>query len=188
MKKINICKLGVGNIDSVESYMKWLGYEVEYSENLENEHPLIIAGVASLWDNRFVNKTINAIRIRKEMNYQTLGICAGYQIFFSGSEESQHEYESIYPSRAKMISTIGKTNIGHHKLKMYGDSLSLGSAYFCHTYGIKASETKFDMYATIDLETNEFLALFIDGPLMGVQFHPEKSKKFNHEIIMRHLG
>jgi imidazoleglycerol phosphate synthase glutamine amidotransferase subunit HisH len=188
MKKIKICKMGVGNIDSIVSYMKWLGFDVEFSEDLMSEHPLIVAGVASLWQNSYIDKTIKALKIRKEKNYSTLGICAGHQIFFSGTEESQHKYKSIYAASAVKIMPHGKTNIGNHDLKIYGGSLDLGSGYFCHTYGVKASETNFDLYATIELEDIEVMALFVDGPLMGVQFHPEKSKMFNHQLVFNHLN
>jgi imidazoleglycerol phosphate synthase glutamine amidotransferase subunit HisH len=185
--KVNITTLGVGNKQSVHSYLNWLGFNSQSNNELLCDEPLIIAGVSSLMNNTYMESLIGVVNSRVKHNKITLGICAGYQIFFSGSEETNLKYKSIYPQIVKRIHLNGKSNIGYFKI--YEDSEISGSstAYFCHTYGVNADECNFNNKKYIKISDKKILAMFTDGALMGVQFHPEKSINFNHELINNHL-
>jgi glutamine amidotransferase len=188
MNKVNITSLGIGNIESVKSYLEWLGKKSMYldiNEHIPAESTLLVAGVAALSNINVINLLRSRIINHINLGGRVIGICAGYQLFFEKSEESGGELYggSILAGGVSRVFSDKKSNIGNYKIEN-SDGINFGHGYFCHTYGLPYVKDRFELAGYISLNGDKKItALFKEGNIMGIQFHPEKSKNFNHDLI-----
>jgi glutamine amidotransferase len=148
---------------------------------------IILPGVSSfdscihaLKKNGFYDYLKNAENLK---NKKILGICAGAQVLFEGSEEGNEEGLGLLKGVIKKIKAEGDIRIPHlgwnylqvhpsylkHRL---WDQVNLGKRfYFSHSYHFPNSDSAI---AFVDYGY-QFPVLISNGSVTAVQFHPEKS-------------
>lgn len=196
---IAIIDYGAGNIGSVVNALRFLGQEVtctnDYRSILEADH-VVLPGVGSFgyaMDSLGESGLIPAIREVIEKDTPFLGICLGYQMLFSGSEEDGGcEGLGIFPGSVRRFpEEKGFTvpQIGWNSLNLYKDTGVFSDLpkesyfYFVHSYYVKSEDR--DIVSSTTDYIIEYDSSVMKGNLLGCQFHPEKSSYRGLKILER---
>lgn len=122
-----------------------------------------------------------------------VGICLGMQLLFEESEESPGaEGLGLVPGAVSRLSTDrGKVpNIGWARLRFEGGAPArpaLEWAYFVHSYAARPTDPG-TVVAWAEHGGREFPAAVRSGSAVGVQFHPEKSRRAGLAYLGSLLG
>ncbi len=113
-----------------------------------------------------------------------LGICMGLQILFEGSDEGQDPGLGVVPGHVRKFqseSDIRIPHMGWNQLHLTQPQAPLWNAtpeeswmYFVHSYYVAPTDSSV-VAATITHGSQTITAAIVQGNLMAVQFHPEKS-------------
>lgn len=187
--KITIVDYGMGNIYSLQSALKFLGYDSICSNNKDdiiNTDKLILPGVGSFKNamNNIKNLQIdNFLRIAtNEKKTPILGICLGMQLLGKSSTEDgfseglnffQGSVDKINNKSLK-VPHVGFNNvISPKKSILYNGIKDNSDFYFVHSYKMKTSQVEGVAYSFYG---ENFVASFEEEHVFGTQFHPEKSQ------------
>jgi glutamine amidotransferase len=191
---------GSGNVRSVFNALKFLGADVRLTADareIKAAHRVVLPGVGAFGD---------CVRGLKERGlWETtrsclsdgrpfLGICVGYQMLFEESEESPGVAGlGFFPGKVRRFSTPGLKvpQIGWNALDLSPHPLWKGlepdsQVYFVHSYYCEPKDSSIVTARSTYGET--FAAAAAQGPVAGVQFHPEKSQGVGLSILGNFLG
>lgn len=119
-----------------------------------------------------------------------VGICVGYQVLFSSSEEfGFHEGLNIIPGKVKRFSEgelkvphMGWNTVHFDKKNIFTEGIEDNSYfYFIHTFHPELDDPSW-LCGTTEYGT-EFPSIVSKGNVFATQFHPEKSHKSGLKII-----
>lgn len=195
---IAIIDYDAGNVMSVVKAIEHLGGEATLTRDIDvikNADHVIVPGVGAFEDamdrlGRY--DLIEPIREVAQSGTPIMGICLGLQLFFEGSEESEHDVEglNLLPGRLyRFPETEGYKipQIGWNALSIRSNSrlfagIEDGSfVYFVHSYYLQASD-KNDVAATAEYMIPFDAAVEHDN-IFATQFHPEKSGEVGLQIL-----
>ena len=191
-QKISIVDYGMGNVHSVMSVVKYLGYDAiitnDHDELLESTK-IILPGVGE-----FRSAIINLKRLKlyelikdiyKSKKTKILGICLGMQLLAESSEEGGfHKGLGIIPGKVKEIKKVKGLRIPHigfNEVTFPDNSLLNGLSkekkdfYFVHSYCIYEEEINSGKIG-ISEYGERFISFYENDPVFATQFHPEKSQ------------
>ena len=122
-----------------------------------------------------------------------VGICAGMQVFFKESAESERAGFGWLGGRSKKFEWSrgfpvprmewSKCSLVSAKKDM---SLDVGPFYFCHSFYLDSGNFQrlnFDWILLCDYGSHKLIAGLKVGNLVAFQFHPEKSAESGKELI-----
>ena len=95
-KKICILNYGLGNIWSLKSAIKFIGYDTNFFSEMDKKEKfdfLIIPGVGSFSKASQLlldSKNLEVIKLARKNNIPILGICLGMQVMMSNGDEDGH--------------------------------------------------------------------------------------------------
>ena len=189
---VSIIDYGMGNIWSVISALKYLGYRSEVTSNKDEVAKakcLLLPGVGSFrramqsLQNLDLDRTIcNSVN----KGTKILGICLGMQLLgIDSTEEGNTKGLNLIPHKVAKFSKEEVSNrkiphIGFNSVKFTeNSSLFTGVSpqsdfYFVHSYRMLASQFESEQ-ATCDYGI-QFLAAYEKNNIFATQFHPEKSQ------------
>jgi len=192
-KKVVVIDYGMGNIWSVVSALKYLGYHAVVSADISEirtSDSLILPGVGSF------RKAMNSLRKLKldkviieeviESNKLFLGICLGMQLMGTSSDEDGETFGlGIIPNKVEKFSQqelgvnkiphIGFNSVNFSSTSVLFKDISVNSDfYFVHAYRM-LPEVLTSGIATCEYGVN-FLAAYENNNIFATQFHPEKSQ------------
>lgn len=188
---IAIIDYGYGNVFSLSSSLKSLGYEVEITADPERLHAadkLFLPGVGAFRDAiQRLNETglSEVIKAECAAGKPLMGICLGMQLLFDKSYE-YGEYEglglipgNVVPMEGYVDADLKIPQIGWNALHFTGLQHPAFAAtkegefvYFVHSY----YATDCDDYVVATTEySKDLTAAVANGNVVGCQFHPEKS-------------
>jgi imidazole glycerol-phosphate synthase subunit HisH len=137
-----------------------------------------------------------AVRDRLTRNEPTMGVCAGMQLFFEGSEESPGvRGMGLLPGYFKRFpSDLVVPQLGWNVVRPQNEALvHAGWAYFANSY--RLSEAPSGLRASWAEYGDRFVAALEGGAVHGdrptlllCQFHPELSGPWGLELIRAWLG
>ena len=191
--KISIIDYGLNNIFSVSGAIKKIGHKpniITDANELKNSDKIILPGVGAF------NAGIKALKKKKfdiaiieEVKKSTpiLGICLGFQMFFSQSSE-YGTFKGLNLLNGKVKPIRECKNFNGQKIPNNGwRKISITSSdgifknynkdeflYFIHSYYIEPNENEIVTSKCI-YEGMEINASVQKKNIFGVQFHPEKS-------------
>lgn len=187
-KTIGVVDYGSGNLRSVTKALETTGAETVFvtrPEELAAVDAVVVPGVGSFGDcaaNLRATGLWEPLRgwIREGRPY--LGICLGYQLLFTSSEESPGvEGLGVIPGRVVRFSpnTRKVPHMGWNPLEQTSGPLYAGlpggtAMYFVHSY-YPVPEDPAIISATCEYGET-FAAGISSGRLHATQFHPEKSQ------------
>ena len=193
--KVCILKSRVGNFKSVSSFFKELNYRVNLSNKINDimsADLLVIPGAGSFegFMNSYNTNIIDAIKNRKEQSKLIFGICAGFQVLFSNSDES-HKIKGLNLIKGKIVKLkSGKERLPHlgwYKTTFNKKKDLNNLYYYVNNYGLKFCKSFSDIsYYTFN--NTKYISAFRKDNIIASQFHPEKSSnagiKFFKEFVL----
>ena len=196
---ITIIDYKMGNLGSIKNMLKKIGCDATITSEIQKiskSEKIILPGVGA-FDKAIQNiKELNLIDILKKKVIQdkvtVLGICLGMQLLAKGSEEGTLAGLGFIDGYVKKFNFKDKNNLKiphmgwntinvkkQHPLffNMYNES----RFYFVHSYHVVCND-KDDVLTTTNFGF-DFVSAVAKDNIIGVQFHPEKSRKFGMKLI-----
>jgi glutamine amidotransferase len=195
---IAIVDYGVGNLFSIQSSLKKIGFESKISNNkndILNADSIILPGVGAFGD--AINKLKecqldDVIKQAVKENKPLLGICLGMQLLFDKSYE-YGEYKGLgliegeVCSLEKVTKNLKIPHIGWNSLNFKNKDSKLlkyikegDYAYFVHSYYANCPQKYITATAEYGIDVT---AIVENNNVYGTQFHPEKSGEVGLKIL-----
>jgi len=192
---IAVVDYGRGNLGSVENALGRLGMRAVVTEDprvIEDARALVLPGDGAFHDamaNLQARGLLDPIRSALDEGRPFLGICLGYQLLFTESEEfGQGKGLDVlsgvvrrFPGGLK-VPHMGWNSVDHTgDLAILDGVPSRANFYFVHSYYPTTSETSLAT-ATCTYGVT-FPAAVGRGSLFATQFHPEKSQRWGLRLL-----
>jgi glutamine amidotransferase len=193
---IAIIDYGMGNLRSVQKGFEREGFAAEVTreaEKITSARGVVLPGVGAFHAcmenlNRF--GLIGPVRqvVRQK---PFLGICLGFQLLFSESEEFGKQkgldlfagkVVGFHPNHELKVPHMGWNRIEKKKDSPFLDGLSTGDyVYFVHSFYVVPEDLS--LVATTTDYGDSFVSSIATDKLFACQFHPEKSQELGLRIL-----
>ncbi len=193
---IAIIDYGMGNLRSVEKGFEKVGVEVQVTnkpEVVKAADGVVLPGVGAFKDCmgeltklNLTDAVVESIKSGKPY----LGICLGFQILFSESEEFGHcKGLNIFKGKVPRFpeSELKVPQMGWNELNIKQECQLLKDIpeksyfYFVHSYYVAPDDSSI-ILTTTDYGIEFTSAIWKDN-VYGVQFHPEKSQDLGLKVL-----
>jgi len=197
---ITVIDYGMGNLRSVTKAFELFTDKVVVSSNPDSIYEstgLVLPGDGAFpqaMENLEKNNWIKPLKEYIKNDGFFLGICLGYQLLFSGSDEfSYTEGLDIIPGQVVKFKTkeLKVPHMGWNQVKFEKSSVFLNNIedlsyfYFIHSYYPEILDSEWIIGTT---EYNSIFPCIVGkNNLIASQFHPEKSHKSGLKIIENFL-
>ncbi len=198
MKGIAILDYGAGNLASVRNALEHLGTPTTVTADpavIARANALIFPGVGAAREAMGFLKPRGLDRAVQEFvqaGRPYLGICLGLQILFDYSEEDDQACLGVLPGTVRRFQPPLKLpHMGWNGVAWRTPVGALAGIesptpfYFVHSYypvpsddGIAVGVTEYGV---------QFVSVVAQGPLVGVQFHPERSGSSGLRVLQNFL-
>ncbi len=200
--EVVIVDYGMGNVASVANMIRKVGGKSWLSADaavIAAANHVILPGVGafdagmSALRARGLDSAVAAAALR---GASVMGICLGFQLLFEESEEGRLPGLGLVKGRVrKFVSPDRQLRIPHmgwnlvhpvRNSRLFDANAGEQRYYFVHSYHAECGNPE-DVAATCDYGAR-FACAIERGPLLGVQFHPEKSHRFGVALFKRYLN
>lgn len=193
--KVDLIDIGIGNTKSVRNWLESLNCDVKSvcSKGDISAELVVLPGVGSakpfmekIKTTGFDEKLTRHVATGKRL----LGICLGYQVLFSHSEEDggvdclgifdgtveRLEGKPTHNGWESLSLDLRKINFKPYwrKNKLTKQQLFNGRFFYNHEYGVVSNNNQLNI--PISEEMPRYSAITIRENVIGMQFHPEKSQ------------
>lgn len=193
---IAIIDYGMGNLRSVQKGFEHVGFEAEVTRDvgkIMSARGVVLPGVGAFhacMENLTRLGLVEPIRqtVRKK---PFLGICLGFQLLFSESEEFGKQkgldlfagkVVGFHPNDDLKVPHMGWNRIEKKKDSPFLEGLSSGDyVYFVHSFYVIPEDVS--VVATTTDYGNPFVSSIATENLFACQFHPEKSQELGLRIL-----
>lgn len=194
---IAIIDYGMGNLASVKNAFVKLGFSAfttDKAGEILQARGVVLPGVGAFGDcidnlrRLGLDRTIHEV-VEREIPF--LGICLGFQLLFTESEENGlHRGLDILPGRVvrfELPTQYKVPQMGWNQVESTPGSrlfkgIPQGSYfYFVHSYYVVPDDP--DCIAGRSVYGHEFACAAEKGSIMATQFHPEKSSSLGLKIL-----
>jgi glutamine amidotransferase len=196
---IAIVDYGRGNLGSVEKAFVRVGMPAIVTQDpqvVDDADAVVLPGDGAFHDAMANLKTLGLLPpLRRALDGARpfLGICLGYQLLFSESEEfGQGKGLDVIPGAVRRfpanlkVPHMGWNQVWHDGTLPLLEGIPAGAYfYFVHSYYPEASEgLRADGVRAAHCEYGiRFPAMVARGQLYGTQFHPEKSQRWGLRLL-----
>jgi imidazole glycerol-phosphate synthase subunit HisH len=205
-KRVVVLDYGIGNVHSAVKALEYAGAEVELtadSQKVQDADGLVVPGVgafAAVMESLMKVKAPELIDKRLSGGKSVLGICVGLQVLFEKGLEHDLETEGLgqWPGVVAKVDSPKLPHMGWNNVETSHDSKLFAGIenelfYFVHSYAAKAFSLQVDPpfiapVVSFSEYGEKFIAAVENGPLTGVQFHPEKSGEAGISLLRNWLG
>lgn len=194
---IAIIDYGMGNLRSVQKGFERVGYRAKVTRDVEqivSAQGVVLPGVGAFnacMENLRCFGLIEPIQEVVRQKRPFLGICLGFQLLFSESEEfGAQKGLDLFPGRVVgfqsenglKVPHMGWNRIEKKKESTFLEGISDGDyVYFVHSYYVIPEETS--LIATTTPYGASFVSSIATDRLFACQFHPEKSQEIGLRIL-----
>lgn len=204
--RVVVLDYGIGNVHSAVKALEYAGAEVELTADVakvQQADGLVVPGVgafAAVMQALIKVKAPELIDKRLAGGKPVLGICVGLQVMFEKGLEHEIETDGLgqWPGVVAKLDSPKLPHMGWNNV-MASDSSNLFRGvsdqlfYFVHSYAAKKFTLQVDPpFVTPAVSFAEygekFIAAVENGPLTGVQFHPEKSGEAGITVLKNWLA
>lgn len=186
-RRIAVVDHGMGNLRSVAKALAAAGGDIVITAeptDVERSDALCVPGQG------IFGRCVDALRDRGlddvihswiEAERPYLGICLGMQVLFGASEE-RGPVNGLGILQGKVTKLPANVPVPHIGWNVVGDDYF----YFDHSYAVHPDD---ETIVSDWCEHGErFAAAISTGPIIGVQFHPEKSSAVGIDLLSRWLA
>ncbi len=186
---VAVVDYGAGNLVSIDQALTTVGADVRIvrdGEAIRGADALVVPGVgaaAPAMARLERRELVAPIRAWLAADRPFLGICLGLQLLFETSDEDGAATLGVLPGRtvrledAPTLPHIGWNQVERVREHPLFDGIADGADfYFVHSYAGEPAggETSDEVLASTE-HGRRFVSAVARGPLLGVQFHPERS-------------
>jgi glutamine amidotransferase len=185
---IAVADYGAGNLVSIDQALTTVGARVVVARDaaaLRGADGLLVPGVgaaAPAMARLRAARLVDPIRDWIAAGRPYLGVCLGLQLLFEGSDEDGAETLGILPGRAVVLRDaptlphIGWNQVERTREHALFDGIAdAADFYFVHSYAGEIARAASDAVLATTSHGPAFVSAIARGPLLGVQFHPERS-------------
>ncbi len=197
MNKIAIIDYGMGNLRSVQKGFERVGCQAKVTRNpheIAAAQGVVLPGVGAFsacMENLRRYGLIEPIQEAVRQKKPFLGICLGFQLLFSESEEfgPQNGLDlfpgrvvGFHPENGLKVPHMGWNTITKNRATPFLEGISDGDyVYFVHSYYVVAEDPS--LVATTTNYGSSFASSIATDHLFACQFHPEKSQRIGLRIL-----
>ena len=194
---IAIIDYGMGNLRSVSKAFEAVGHPVIVTRDaatMHNASHVVLPGVGAFGDcmaNLKQYDLIEPIKAAIQSGKPFLGICLGFQLLFTESEEfGRHEGLDLFPGKVRAFSTDQALKVPHMGWNQIAiqrpcpvfEGIADGSNwYFVHSFFVDPRDTQ--ITATTTAYGVPFTSSIWKDNVVACQFHPEKSQAVGLQLI-----
>jgi imidazole glycerol-phosphate synthase subunit HisH len=192
---IAVIDYGRGNLGSVENALERLGMRAVVTQDprvVEDARALVLPGDGAFHDAMSNLQSLGLLEPLKAALHEGrpfLGICLGYQLLFTESEEfGQGKGLDVIPGTVRRfpgglkVPHMGWNTVEHQgDLRIFDGIPSGAHFYFVHSYYPSAADPSLPA-ATCTYGVT-FPAAVGRGTLFATQFHPEKSQRWGLKLL-----
>ena len=192
---IAVIDYGRGNLGSVENALERLGMRAVVTQDprvVEDARALVLPGDGAFHDAMSNLQSLGLLEPLKaalDEGRPFLGICLGYQLLFTESEEfGQGKGLDVIPGTVRRfpgglkVPHMGWNAVEHRgDLRIFDGIPSGAHFYFVHSYYLSATDPSLPA-ATCTYGVT-FPAAVGRGTLFATQFHPEKSQRWGLKLL-----
>jgi len=194
---IAIVDYGRGNLASVQRAFARVGVPAvvtDHAQIVDDAEAVVIPGDGAFHDAMQSLARLGllpALQRALDGNRPFLGICLGYQLLFSTSEEFGEGHGlNVIPGRVRRfpsgpkIPHMGWNRVNHDgRLRLFDGIPDGAHFYFVHSYYPEpTASTPVRAFAWCDYGVR-FPAAMEEGLIAGTQFHPEKSQRWGTRLL-----
>ncbi|MEO5885586.1 MAG: imidazole glycerol phosphate synthase subunit HisH [Candidatus Limnocylindrales bacterium] len=186
--RIAVVDYGAGNLVSIDQALTRVGARVSIvrdGEAMRDVDAVVVPGVgaaAPAMARLERHGLVDPIRGWIAAERPFLGICLGLQLLFEASDEDGASTLGVLTGRTVLLEAaptlphIGWNQVERRRDHALFEGIRDGADfYFVHSYaGVPSSAAAETILATTD-HGRPFVSAVARGPLLGVQFHPERS-------------
>jgi glutamine amidotransferase len=197
---IAVVDYGRGNLGSVEKALTGLGMRAvitQYPRVVGEADAVVLPGDGAFHDAMSSLQglgLLEPIRACLDERRPFLGICLGYQLLFTESEEFGHgKGLDVIPGAVRRfppelkVPHMGWNQVMHRgDLRLFEGIPTGAEFYFVHSYYPETSDSSLGT-ATCTYGVT-FPAAVERGPLFATQFHPEKSQRWGRRLLENFAG
>ena len=194
---IAIIDYGMGNLRSVQKGFERVGFTAEVTRDvnaIQSARGVVLPGVGAFsacMENLAQFDLIEPIREVINQKKPFLGICLGFQLLFTESEEfGKQKGLDLFPGKVlgfhadeeHKVPHMGWNRIDKQKESPFLDGISSGDyVYFVHSFYVAPSDSA--LVATTTDYGMSFVSSIATDRLFACQFHPEKSQDLGLRIL-----
>ena len=194
---IAIVDYGMGNLRSVQKGFEHVGFQAEVTRDLQriaSARGVVLPGVGAFNACMANLRRFGLVEVVQEFVRQKkpfLGICLGFQLLFSESEEfGRQKGLDLFPGKVvgfrpgeqHKVPHMGWNSIEKLKESPFLDGIPSGDfVYFVHSYYVVPDEPS--LIATTTPYGLGFASSIATDHLFACQFHPEKSQSVGLRIL-----
>ena len=189
--RVVVLDYGIGNVHSAVKALEYAGAKVELTSDpskVNSADGLVVPGVGAFAAVMKALTKVNAAELidkRLAGGKPVLGICVGLQVMFEKGLEHGVETEGLgqWPGVVAKLESPKLPHMGWNNVAASADSelfegLKDELFYFVHSYAAKEFTLQVDPpfiapVVSFSEYGEKFIAAVENGPLSGVQFHPE---------------
>jgi len=185
--RVGVVALGACNLRSVVAALERAGANAEIvvrEARLESVDALLLPGVANFG---FVARALDTHGLRDGVlaairsGLPILGICAGYQLLFEGSEEAPGVAGlGVFAGIVRRLRGPKRQHVGWNRVEPNENDGIAGWAYFAHAYAPDADIEGAQASTTFG---ERFTSVARVGSVTGMQFHPERSSEYGAHML-----
>jgi len=194
---IAIIDYGMGNLRSVQKGLERVGFDAVVTRDLgqiQSAGGVVLPGVGAFsacMENLGKFGLIEPIRDAVRQQKPFLGICLGFQLLFSESEEfGRQKGLDLFPGRVVgfhagedlKVPHMGWNRIDKKTDSLFLEGISSGDyVYFVHSFYVAPDDSS--IVATTTDYGGTFVSSIATQRLFACQFHPEKSQELGLRIL-----
>ena len=194
---IAIIDYGMGNLRSVQKGMERAGLDAVVTRDVGQIHAsrgVVLPGVGAFsacMENLAKFGLVEPIRELVRRKKPFLGICLGFQLLFSESEEfGKQKGLDLFTGKVLGFSRSAELKVPHmgwnslvkKQDSPFLDGISTGDyVYFVHSYYVAPQDSS--IVATTTEYGESFVSSIATDTLFACQFHPEKSQELGLRIL-----
>jgi glutamine amidotransferase len=198
--KIDIIDYNVNNCKAVAKLFTTLGHTIRYvdsTQNADSKADLIVLPGVGHWkaglDSLIKTGIFSMLQEKHISGNRILGICLGFQLLGTGSDEHGGEGLNLLGSGVSEITSLWDSkkaiNSGWRNCESTTEK-QIQKYYFTHryAYSLENMHNESGVNELLWVKDSNIVAAFQKENLCGIQFHPEKSHQQGLNLIQKILS